>query len=150
MSDQQQLLANDQPYGDRAKNQAAQQARPLKRASMPDVAGGVTRLDKLRGQGQPADDAWMTERPSDYPGEPVTSGAPTGPGPGPESLESFRPETPREQILAALAEGRWGQPPNAEAKAMLDQLRTPAASPSPQPIPRPGAGGGGSSDMEPL
>lgn len=72
-----------QPYGQAGMQQAAQRAVPV--APQPVPMPGALAFD----------------RPTERPGEPVTHGAPVGPGAGPEALGL--PGDVRQDDLAALA-----------------------------------------------
>jgi hypothetical protein len=91
-----------QPYGQRAQQQAAQQAIPLTPpptavapsagpapptpgalGAPPQPTGGVPAGGPPAGMA-PGELKWL--HPSDRPNEPVTAGLPSGPGPGPEAL----------------------------------------------------------------
>lgn len=88
----------NQTYGEAAQQRAAQQAIPM---GQPPIAGGTAPPPSPSGPPQqpqlqdvlaaaqahngPGDRPFT--RPTERPNEPVTSGLPMGPGPGPESLQ---------------------------------------------------------------
>lgn len=82
-------VAKGQTYGKRAAQERAQEAVPMHRDApprprvVPGQMGGLT-------------------RPTERPGEPMTSGAGVGPGPGPEVLSRPGPSGP-EPLSAQLA-----------------------------------------------
>src|SRR5690349_10091301 len=96
-------VAPGQPYG-----QAAQQQRAL--SAVPEPTTGPI------GAPQPVPFDVPTQRP----GEPVTAGAPVGPGPGPEVLPpAMAPSNdPVRQQLAAL----YRVNPNADVQRLLELL----------------------------
>ena len=86
--------APGQTYGEAAQQQLAQRAAPMGAAPIagggppqtasgpPDMASVLAAAQAHNGPGN----ASFT-RPTERPNEPVTSGLPAGPGPGPESLQ---------------------------------------------------------------
>jgi len=74
-----------QEYGKRGRQETAQQVIPLSRTGLP--PGSLTPL----------------AAPSDRPGEPVTTGLPSGPGAGPEALMAQGPADDALWELRALA-----------------------------------------------
>jgi hypothetical protein len=78
----------DAKYGEQATYQADQQGAPLSQTPTPPAGGGGSLADLLAQHlASPQAQAVVPfSAPTNRPGEPVTSGAQMGPGPGPESL----------------------------------------------------------------
>ena len=133
-----------QGYGQRAAQERAQQAVPL--AAAPPTPTGAPAGGPGAGAPPaafpPAGSFGPLDRPTDRPDEPVTAGAPIGPGPGPEALsftgaagqprdpdlESLRPYLPTLELLASM--------PNTSPTARNFVRRLRGSMPPP-----PGAGG---------
>ena len=104
--------APDQPYGDKARDIAAQRAVPLVSAASPPSQPPATPAAALaepepEPRATPAPGSLLFDHPTQRPNEPITAGMPFGPGPGPEALGA--PPSVSDQ-LAALAAS-----PNASA-----------------------------------
>lgn len=88
--------ATGQAYGQAGQQLAAQRAVPLAPAGAAQQPGGGAPAQAAPGSAGPFD------RPSDRPGEPITSGLPVGPGAGPEALGNLG-QAPDDMDLQALA-----------------------------------------------
>lgn len=101
----------DQSFGDRQMQEEGQKLVPLQASAQPAPsrsAGGSPSRGRLGGgQGLPA---FLTQMESRRPGEPITAGAPFGPGAGPEGLPTYAPADETEDILLALLEISPGNP----------------------------------------
>lgn len=89
----------DQPYGQRKADQDAQRIAPMagaqpmaKPAQVPDQSGGQAQPTQM-----PQYQGGAFNAPSGRPDEPVTAGAESGPGPGPEALAAPPPANPDAQ-----------------------------------------------------
>jgi len=92
------------PYGAGVEQERAERAMPA-----PQVADMQSRPPSLQSALELARQYDMPppsplDAPSNRPGEPVTSGLPIGPGPGPEALVYNRARARRTQVLDALAQ----------------------------------------------
>jgi hypothetical protein len=107
-----QTLPTGLPYGENIALQRAQAATPSGPAPAPPTGpapeggGGPPNLEEL-AQAQPGNEdvrghPTPISRPTERPGEPVTAGLPTGPGPGPEAIQPLRPPDPLTQAAATL------------------------------------------------
>lgn len=97
-------------YGDAANLARAQQAVPMApppSAAVPTLAGGGGPSAAPAPAGPPPADL---HAPTQRPNEPVTTGLPVGPGPGPEVLGSAMSPTPR--TLGALLDRLSAQNPD--------------------------------------
>lgn len=88
------------PYGEAGQLQAAQRAIPLPNNQASPAAAPAPTPQVAGPPALPGQSPFM--RPTDRPGEPVTTGIPSGPGPGPEVLTS-QAEAP-DEIGAQLRE----------------------------------------------
>lgn len=91
--------ATGQTYGEAGKQLASQQVAPL-----PETSPSLTLPPPI-------------DRPSERPGEPVTSGAPVGPGPGMEALGMAPAATPEQELRALYA-----QYPNEDLRALIEEI----------------------------
>ncbi len=125
--------AGGQEYGKAGAQIAAQRAVPLPAA--PPVAPAPSPPGGAAGPGPagPAD-LGPFNRPTERPGEPLTTGIPSGPGAGPEALaatnradpdlEAMRPYLPTLELLASQ--------PNASPTARMFVRRLRGSMPPPQ------------------
>jgi hypothetical protein len=132
--------AGGQTYGEAAAQTRAQQAVPLPWIPPPGTGGGAP--PGPPGEAAPPAPGFAPpgsfgafDRPTERPAEPVTAGAPSGPGAGPEALsfnqradadlESLRPYLPTLELLASQPDTsvaarnfirriRGGLPPTAQ------------------------------------
>lgn len=85
--------APDQPYGQQTADMNAQRVAPMAGAPQtPPPAPLQTQQAAQNGPTLPAYTGVPFGAPSQRPDEPVTTGAGTGPGAGPEVLSSFQPQ----------------------------------------------------------
>lgn len=89
-----------QEYGERGRQEAAQQQVPL-----PDIAAMAASLPGLTD-------------PTQRPAEPLTAGAPIGPGPGPEALAAGPPPNTGKALIQAMVR----ENPSPELFALLADL----------------------------
>lgn len=114
--------AAGQTYGKRVEQERSQEAVPLHREPP---------LPRVRPGGMGA-----LTRPTERPGEPITAGAPVGPGPGPDSLPRPVPAgaSPLSAQLAAylpILETRAAQPDaSANFRMFVRRVRVLAAGSS--------------------
>jgi len=110
----------DLPYGEGQANLAQQQAAPMSGSTVP-TGGGP--MDALLAQ-----TTTPLSEPTQYPGEPLTTGQPFGPGAGPEVLATAaNPGPSRDKLMAALPTlMRAAEQPEAspELRALVRQLRS--------------------------
>lgn len=83
-------VTTNQEYGQRAAQEAAQQAMPLPQVSRV----GAAPVLPAQAQGPLPGSVTGLDAPTSRPAEPLTAGLPMGPGPGPEVLSQTGPNDP--------------------------------------------------------
>lgn len=121
-------IATGMPYGMRQELEQMQRAVPLQNPGAihsPTPPSGVTPPQATPGppgdlsqaiqdaQSMPATGPGLLKAPTQAPGEPLTAGLPTGPGPGPEALPQWAGSVPTTQTAATATLGRLASMPNA-------------------------------------
>ena len=92
-------------YGEKASMEASQRQLPM---------GGPADLPRVRPEPPGLHD------PSQRPEEPVTSGAPVGPGPGPEALGAFNPNAPAPDPIEAELRELYLAYPTEELRELIE------------------------------
>lgn len=99
--------APGQTYGVAAQQLRAQATAPLPKQGAPPAAGGSAPAGPSPAGAAPQvvpGGLGPLDAPSDRPGEPLTAGMPSGPGPGPEALAgAIQPLSPIDEMRAIYA-----------------------------------------------
>ncbi len=91
-----------------------------------DDYGGATEMAEIQGQapmaGQAKPQITRLNAPSERPDEPVTAGAPFGPGPGPRVPQE--PPAPQEDAVAATVRAAYAAYPSPQMAILMDYLES--------------------------
>lgn len=116
----------DMQFGDRQKLEAGQALAPLPQAPPTSGLLGGTEGSPRRGQVRSEErlPPWLLQMPSARPGEPISTGLPVGPGPGPEALMDSGVITDEREAVLDYLYRTFG---NEDARRQLVRLQNDRA-----------------------